>query len=71
MCVCVVGRSLRLWEPLQRYNGTLIRGENRLRACRISPVNIFLGRDSLTQIEPSLHGLARLVSKGGVVGVEG
>lgn len=33
--------------------------------CRISPVNIFLGGDSLTQIESSLGGLARLVSKGG------
>lgn len=29
------------------------------------PVNIFLGGDSLTQIEPSLGGLPLLVSEGG------
>lgn len=55
-----------------RHNGALIGGKTRgltgeveARPCRISPVNISLSGDSLTQIEPSLRGLARLVSEGG------
>lgn len=72
LCVWILRLNFGTLLSHYRHNGPLIGGETRRLAgkvkaqpCRISPVNIFLGGDSLTQIEPSLHGLTRLVSGGG------